>query len=325
MNETELIKKAASAIKNAERVAIFCHTRPDGDTLGSGLGLKAALGDKADVYCDSEISDYYDVFPNRGDVVPFVDVKGPYDLMVAVDCADPPRLGRYEREFLKAKNTVVIDHHVTNPGFGAVNCILPAASSTGEIMLRVIREITGGALGRLSALCLYVGVSTDTGNFTHGNTAPSTFRAAADLVSFGVDVAAVADKLYKETTLNRIKLLAAVLSALSLREGGRVAVLRVTRDMLKMYDCKPYDTEGFVDYAINLKGVLVGLMIHETGANRYKVSLRSKAPVNVAEAASRFGGGGHAQAAGCQIQGEYYGVEDKILRAVGEEIGLDER
>jgi phosphoesterase RecJ-like protein len=280
--------------------------------------LKAALGGKADIYCDSEISDYYDVFPNRGEIVPFADLKGPYDLMVAVDCADPPRLGRYGKDFLKAKNTVVIDHHVTNTGFAAVNCIFPDASSASEIVLRVIREINGGAPDGLAALCLYVGVSTDTGNFTHGNTAPSTFQTAAELAACGVNIAAVADKLYKETTPARIRLLAVVLSTLSLRAENRIATVRVTLDMLEGCGCKPYDAEGFIDYTINLKGVLVGIMLSETGKNRYKISLRSKSPVNVAEVASRFGGGGHAQAAGCLIQGEFFDAEEKILRAAEE-------
>ncbi|GHV00191.1 phosphoesterase [Clostridia bacterium] len=314
------IKKAAAAIKAAKRIAIFCHTRPDGDTLGAGLGLKAALGEKADIYCDSEISAYYDVFPNVKEIVPFADLKGSYELFVAVDCADPPRLGRYEKEFLKHKNTIVVDHHVTNTGFAAIDCIFPAASSTSEIMLGVVKEVAGGAPDPLTARCLYVGLSTDTGNFTHGNTAPSSFIAASELAAAGVDIAAVTDKLYKETTPHRLRMLAAVLSTLSLCEDDRAAVICVTLDMLAQCGCKAYDTEGFIDYAINLKGVSVGIMIHETGKNRYKLSLRSKAPVRVSDVCARFGGGGHAQAAGCLIQGEFYDVRDKILRAVREEL-----
>lgn len=316
MNDNELIKKAAAAVKNALSVAIFCHTRPDGDTLGAGLGLKAALGDKADVYCDSEISDYYGLFPNRGDIAPFIGLKHSYDLLIAVDCADPPRLGRYQKPFLKHNNTVVVDHHTTNAGFASsVNCILPGASSTSEIMLGIIKEAVG-APGPLSALCLYIGVSTDTGNFTHSNTSKATFLAAAELAACGADVAYIAGKLYKETTPNRLRLLAASLSTLYLTEDGKISVISISQEMLKNTGCKHYDTEGFIDHAINLKGVSAGILIHEIGKNRYKLSLRGKAPVNVADVAARFSGGGHVQAAGCMIQGDFYDVRDKIIRAI---------
>ena len=150
MNASETLKKIINILGAAKKVAVFCHMRPDGDTLGAALGLRAALGDKADVYCDSEISDYYDVFPNIGAVLRSKDLQGEYDAFAAVDCAEPARLGMYEKKFLKHKNSIAVDHHATNGGFAALDHIAPSASSTCEIMLNVIREL--GGLNPLSAL-----------------------------------------------------------------------------------------------------------------------------------------------------------------------------
>lgn len=290
----------------------MCHIRPDGDTLGSALALKCALNVNADVYCDATVSSYYDIVPGIKTVGDKKFDPAAYDLLIAVDCGDVHRLGKFEPLFLKHPNTVSIDHHKTNDSFARLNYVRPEKSSTGELIFNLIRD-AGLSLNDESAVCLYIAVCTDTGNFTHSNTTPESYIIAAELLKYRVDVTYLNRKLYQEMPFTRLKLLAKTLDTLKLYADGRIAVMDLSLKTLAECGCKGCDTEGFVEYAINTEGVAAGILLTEIARNSYKASLRSKQGVDVSRAAEYFNGGGHKQASGCILSGKLPDVVDKLI------------
>lgn len=312
-------QKIISVIQAAKKPAILCHIRPDGDTLGAALGLKFALNTGADVYCDADISSYYDIVPGIETVGCNDFDRAAYDLLIAADCADASRLGKYKPTFLKHPNTVSIDHHKTNESFAKLNYVRPETSSAGELVFNLIRD-AGFSLNDNSAVCLYIAVCTDTGNFTHSNTTPESYVMAAELLKHKVDVSYLNRKLYREMPYARLKLLSKTLETLKLHADGKIAVMDLSLKTLAECGCKNGDTEGFVEYTINTEGAVVGILLTELSRNSYKASLRSKPETDVSRAAAYFKGGGHKQAAGCIISGKLPDVIDKIVFECSKEI-----
>lgn len=313
------IKKIITALTSAKKTAVFCHMRPDGDTLGSAFALRFALKHGADVFCDSGTTDYYDIIPGITGLNPKEFVPAAYDLLIAVDCADAQRLGRHTAAFLKHQNTVNIDHHYTNDSFARLNYVAPGASSTGEIIYNLLNE-AGLELSRDIAVCLYIAICTDTGNFTHSNTTSEVYMMAAGLLKYQIDVPYLNAKLYKEMSACRLRLLAKTLDTLKLYEDGKIAAIEITLKSFAECGCKGGDTEGFVEYAVNCRGALIGLLISEIARDSYKVSLRSKAGIDVSRIAAAFNGGGHKQAAGCLIGGKLPDLIDKLIFECKKEI-----
>ena len=311
-------QKIITAIKTAKTPAVICHMRPDGDTLGSALALKAVMPNIS-VYCESVISSYYDILPDIKTVISAEIVPMAHDLLIAVDCGDSHRLGKNKKAFLKHRNTINIDHHGTNESFAALNFVRPKVSSTGELVFNLIKDM-GFALNKDAAECLYIAVCTDTGNFTQSNTSPESYLMAAELIKFNIDVSYLNRKLYSEMPYNKVKLLAKVLDGLKLYTYGKISLTDLSLKTLNEYGCKSCDTEGFVEYAINTEGVLIGILLTEIARNSYKASLRSRPGVDVSRPAAYFNGGGHKQASGCIISGKIEDVIDKLVFECSKEI-----
>lgn len=294
-------------------VAIFTHIRPDGDALGSMLGLMLALRKKgliADCFCDSPI-------PSALEIIPGADtINNPeaaqYDMLIAVDCADEFRLGKYKDIFLKHKNTVNIDHHMTNNSYAKHNIIKPYAS-TCEMIYDIVKE-QGIELDRDIAMSLYVGIMTDTGQFSQSNTTPHSHIAAADLVSYGIDIEYISQKVFKETSKQKLMLINDCISSMRFYEDDKIAIITIKEEDLQRHDLDTNDTEGIINYAINVSGVMIGACLTQSSDKAYKVSLRSKKGINVADIAKDFGGGGHIQAAGLMLNGYLEDVIERLVR-----------
>jgi len=302
-------------VGGAKRAALFCHIRPDTDTLGAALALALALksdGIDAGVYCDSEINDYYSLMPGVETVS--ADYEGGADLLIALDCGDSKRLGKFEDGFLKHKNTVNIDHHQGNTKFAALNILAHDVSSTCEIIYGLITDILKIKPDAAIAANLYMGIAGDTGNFMHSNTTSGAHTAAAALIKYNFDFSAAGYRLFKETSLRRTKLLARALNSLAMYADNRIAVITITAESLKEAGCGQGDSEGIIDYAINIGGVNIGVCITEAGQNTYKVSLRSRGGPDISRVAEAYGGGGHKQASGCIIQGKIQNIVDDLVR-----------
>lgn len=313
---TELSNK----LKSEKKIALFCHVRPDGDSLGSALALKNAfnnLGIEADVYCDDPVPSRF-FFLNAVNVVKNV-FAGNYTALIAVDCADITRLGSFSDVFLSHKNTYIIDHHISNTRFAKINYVVDNASNS-ENVLDLISEMNSN-IDTETANLLLMGVMTDTGNFRHKNVTPKTFYSAGKLLELGADVNKIYYYMFSAQSKERAKLFGQTMSKIRYFLDGRFAVATVRLVDFESTGAEQSETEGFIDFVMGIKGVEVGACVMETQKDKYKISFRSKS-ADVNAVAGTFGGGGHVLASGCQISGDYEEVVDKIYLAVKRELPL---
>ena len=314
-----MFSKIFEKIKKSNKIAIFSHTRPDGDTIGGVLALKLALqsiGKKCDAFCDVAISEKFLFLPQADSYALCPQDK--YDLYIAVDCGENARLGENFVYFNNKNNTINIDHHATNDMFAGLNYVTNYAS-TCEIVYELIKFMKIPFTSDI-ALCLYTGMSTDTGNFSHSNTDKHVFECASDLVSYGINVAEINFILYKNTSFERTKLLGKVISRIRRYCDNKVSLIYTLLSDIQEVGAKQSDTEGFIDYATNIAGTQVGVSICQHTENSFKISMRSRGDVDVSRICAEFGGGGHKKASGCMISGFFEDVVDKVIRTISFEL-----
>jgi phosphoesterase RecJ-like protein len=312
------IEQLSKQILTEKRVALICHVRPDGDTLGSALALSGVLnnlGVSTEVVCDDPVPSRF-LFLNEAKQVKNA-FNGTYSALIAIDCADLGRLGSFADEFTKHKNTYVIDHHVSNTRFAKINYVVTNASNA-ENVFELIKAMNGEITESVANL-LATGISTDTGNFRHKNVTANTLKTASILVEKGADLNRIYYYMFSVQSKGRAKLFGITMSKIRYFEDGRFAVASVLSSDITASGASSDETEGFIDFVMGIRGVEVGACVLETGKNKYKISFRSHS-VDVNAVASSFGGGGHTLASGCQIQGEYEEVVDKIRFAVSREL-----
>ncbi|MBV8256363.1 MAG: bifunctional oligoribonuclease/PAP phosphatase NrnA [Actinobacteria bacterium] len=305
MTETTAdLTATADALRGHDRFLVVTHENPDGDALGSLLATTLALrqlGKDAVMYLagDSPVPHEYG-FMALGDLVRTPPPDAGERVLVAVDCAQADRIGDADAT-TRAPLVVNIDHHHDNTRFGDENLIVADASSTGEVLRDVIREL-GVELTPEIAEPLYIALVTDTGRFQYTNTTPKALRLAAELVEAGADVHAVFQQVYESVEFAKLKLLARALERAQVLEGGRVVVSHLVRtDFAEVGAVEPY-SEGIIDYLRAVEGAELAVLIREPprdAAPPRKISLRSSVDeLDVSAIARVFGGGGHRQAAG---------------------------
>ena len=308
-----------SELINRYRVfLITAHERLDGDALGSELALYhilRSLGKEATVYNQDQTPENYQFLPGSDRIVHELPPLGPVEVAFILDCSELERIGREHGRIAAIPNLANIDHHVSNEGFCEATLVDPLASSTGEMICRLVSHM-GLAVSREAATCLYAAILTDTGGFRYGNTGPGTLLAAADLVAAGAEPQWISEHIYEMNPPAKIRLLAAILPTLSIDEGGRVGSLTVTQQALAAAGALPDYTEGFVDLPRTIRGVEISILYAELTDGRFKVSLRSKGSVNVERVARVFGGGGHMNAAACRIEGEFVEIRRRVLETI---------
>jgi len=293
-------------IHDADSVVLATHVHPDGDAIGSLLGLAQILTDmnkKVFCYLEEPVPYLYRFLPGCEMVntsLEELDVfvgKNPNSIAISLDCGDCDRLGKHHQRLLEIDTFLVIDHHRSHKNFGSHRWIDSDRSSTGE-MVYELAEHMQAVISYRSAYNLYVAILTDTGSFCYESTTSRTLRIAADLVDAGVSPDEVSGYIYNNYTLERIQLMEKVLSTLSLYEDDTLAVIRVNRQMIDESGALPEDVEGFIDFPRSINSVKVAVFIKESLKGIVSVSLRAKGEVDVSEIAKNFGGGGHRNAAG---------------------------
>src|SRR5438067_472193 len=304
MQPTTDLQAVAETLRAHDRFLVSTHENPDGDALGSLLAMTLALralGKDAVMYLAAGPPLPREYASMRLDGLlrePPTDVAE--RVLVAVDCAKADRLGPDRRPLEQAKLVVDIDHHHDNTRFGDVNLIVADASSTGELLRDVFREL-GVAITPDLAEPLYIALVTDTGRFQYTNTTPKSLRLAAELVEAGADAHAVFQQVYESVEFAKLKLLARALDRARVLEGGRIVVSHLLRtDFAEVGAAEPY-SEGLIDYLRAVEGAELAVLVREQlhGAPAHKGSLRSSIDeLDVSAIARRFGGGGHRQAAG---------------------------
>lgn len=318
-------------VRAASNIVLATHINPDGDALGSLIGLAdilASMGKQVFRYLEEPVSHVYAFLPDT-DLVRtemaalenFIRRAGDDILCVSLDCGDRQRLGRYGDNLLRIRPFVVIDHHTGNNGFGDLAWVDPYRSSTGEMIFDLAQAL-GRDLSAKAATALYAAIVTDTGSFRYESTDAHTFDVARQLVDFGARPHQVAQNLFDNYTVNRLRLLQMVLASLEVRCQGRVAMIGVTRDMLDSTGCSLEDTENFINLPRSVISVEVAVFLKEIGEGRVSVSLRAKDSCDVAQVAARFGGGGHRNAAGFRAAAtSVEEVRSRLLAELTERLG----
>jgi bifunctional oligoribonuclease and PAP phosphatase NrnA len=307
-----MLSQVVELIESKRSFAITSHIRPDGDSLGSSLGLYwllQALEKDAEVIMRDPVPHSYRHLPGwqKVRVTPSVDRN--YDAVFVIECSDIKRPGLVN---LDKQYVVNIDHHSTTALFGTINWIDSTASAVGEMIYNLCKA-TGVRVTKEIAECVYTALITDTGSFHYSNTTERTFKVASELVRTGVKPAKTAESVFASYPWSRIQLLGDVLSTARRDTSGKVACMRQTLDMQKRSAAAEEDTDGFVNYPLTVAEVEAVALLKECASEVYRTSLRSKGDVNVARVAEMFGGGGHRNAAGCTLTGPWDDVENRII------------
>jgi bifunctional oligoribonuclease and PAP phosphatase NrnA len=309
-----------AALRDCKTVLISVHKNPDGDALGSQLGLMMALekiGKKVFVHNLDPVPEIYRFLPASGRITTGARVNGTYDAFLVLD-ADPPRTGLFNGTW-PARTLINIDHHVTNPREWPTTWLDPNASATGEMIYRLITAL-GIPMDKDMALCLYTAVFTDTGSFRYSNTTPECMRIAATLIEAGADPWLVTENVYESFSFRRVDLLGKVLAGIERSPDGRIAWVLVTDELYRLTGTTAEDTDNFVNFVRSVKGVEVAVLFRQTGTEQYKISMRAKGRVDLSGLAVTLGGGGHKNAAGGVIDGTFPAIRDKVIAAVRREI-----
>jgi bifunctional oligoribonuclease and PAP phosphatase NrnA len=304
-NRRELVAQLFAAIEKAPRVCIFPHIDPDGDTLGSALALQSLvnrMGKPAQVVLAS-------LPPDKMNFMPGFETIGGLEcaavckdmLAIAVDVSVSDRMGDAEPIFKSAALTAQLDHHETNPRFAQINIVDTKAPSTASVVFSLFKA-QRMKLTREEATNLYIGLSTDTGNFQFKNTDANSFRIMADLMNAGLDIGHYSRLLFLRKEKEHIALLSKALPTFRYAAGGKVAGMYINLATMQAIDPMGEHCEGIVNYAINTRGVRLAYLVRESQEGSVKCSLRALPPYRVDEVALKFGGGGHRLAAGCTLR-----------------------
>lgn len=317
-------------IATRDRFLVTTHVRPDGDALGSEVGMVGLLRQKGKdvrVVNASRTPPRYDyldptgtLFEHYGNQATAADLAD-REAIVILDLSAWSQLGEmaeFVREFPGAR--LVVDHHVSQDDLGAIYLKDTSAEATGTLVVRAVHALRGTFTPEMST-GLLTAIAMDTGWFRHPNTRPGTLRTAAELIESGAEIEEIYRLLFERNTLGRLKMLGEALASLRTDLDGRIAYATVTRDDFERTGAIPQDTEDLVDYTVSVGGVDVGLLFIEQARGGIKLSVRSRNGLDCARLAGQFGGGGHKAAAGATLPDPLSESLPRVLGAVREALG----
>ncbi len=320
-SEREEMQRAAEILSSADEVALACHMNPDADALGSMLGLSNLLrsrGVRTDCSYGNEPLDlprWATLLSGIDHVVPPSAFPAEPAVMVTCDCASFDRLGVLGESATRARELIWIDHHRSNDGYGTVRLVDPDASSTCEMVFRLL-ETMGGDFDRDVALCLYAGLVTDTGRFQYQATTPETLRVAARLREHDFDHAELVRAMYEDNDPSFLRLLGTALGRMTEVPEASVVWTYITQADLAEAGVGPGDTDDVIDVLRTARDVDVAAVLKQQRDGRFKVSVRSRGAHDLSAVASSFGGGGHRLAAGYTSEHGPEGTIERLVEAL---------
>lgn len=294
-----------SAINHAAEIVITTHVIPDGDAIGSLLGLMHALesiGKRVTAALSDPVPEYLAFLPGADRIQPAECTREGYELAIVLDCGSPDRVGRCESAVARSARVVNIDHHATNTQFANVNWVDSSAAATAQLVLELVLDL-GVELNSAIATCLFAGLSTDTGSFRYSSTTSHTFNAAALLTDAGAKPWEISQSIYDTKSYASLAALSEAILAMKFKCGGLLSSMDITRELMARYGVDESETEGFISYARSVAGVEVAVAFKEVAPEIIRIGFRSKSRVDVARVALDLGGGGHVRASGCTIEG----------------------
>jgi bifunctional oligoribonuclease and PAP phosphatase NrnA len=314
----KIIDRVLEGIRASETFCVVGHVRPDGDCVGSQLGLTLALQNEGKkVWCWNQ-----DLMPQK---LAFLDPKKvmqppepghSFDCVIATDSASLERLGSVGECIKDRKLFINIDHHKSNTRFADVNWISPREPSTGELIFRLLK-VANWPIVRPIADCLFTAVSTDTGSFQYPSTRPATYHVAGELVKRGADLAKICDEVYQSYPLSRVRLLKLLYNRFRLTHQNQIAYFWLKKEDFARTGAESADSEGLIDHIRAIEPVVVACVFEEIDPELTRISLRSKSDrVDVNEVAMQFGGGGHKAAAGARISGRPLSTQRRVVAAL---------
>ena len=314
----KVIDRIIEAIREHQTFCIVGHIRPDGDCIGSQLGLGMALKNEGKkVVCWNE-----DAAPAK---LKFLDPTGlfekpkkgeSFDCVIATDCASFERLGKTGDCIGNRKLFINIDHHESNTRYADINWVSAREASTGELIFKLLK-VARWPITKPIADNLFTAVSTDTGSFQYATTRPGTFHTGAELVTRGANLARICDEVYQSYPLSRVRLLRHVYSKFRLAQNDQIAWFWLKKADFSRTGAVSNDSEGLIDHIRAIEPVVVAVVFEEVDPELTRVSLRSKSDkINVSDIAAQFGGGGHSAAAGARIPGKPLSVQRRVIAAV---------
>ncbi len=318
--------KIDELLQGAVTIAIAGHTGPDGDCVGSCMGLYLYLKKnypwlQVDVYLES-VKDVFHYIADIDKVQFSADPEKVYDCFVLLDTSSVDRIGVAEAYLHNAKRVVCIDHHITNPGIGDTHVILPKASSASEVVFTLLDP---EKIDKEVATALYTGIIHDTGVLQYSNTGAITLQAVAVLIGKGIPFSEIIDHSFYEKTHAQNRAMGKVLEGSRLYLEGKVIVGVLTAEDFQTYGVEKKDMDGIVSQLRLTKGVQTAVFLYPAGEHAYKVSLRANGQMDVSRVASAFGGGGHIKASGCTMEGTPEEITEKLLGELQKQLPSRER
>jgi len=319
----EKIEKIKDAIKKLDNFIVTSHINMEGDSLGSQLamaGILKNMGKNFVLYDNDKIPDRYQFLPHVDLVKNRISSKTKFDAAIVLDCPNLRRTGKVKSTVKKAGFIINIDHHVSNEKFGDINWIEKDTSSVGEMIYKLYKNI-GCKITKEVALHLYISILTDTGSFNYSNTSSATHEIVSELLGHGIEPYSISKSIYENKTLGEIRLLGEVLSDIKVVLDGKVAYAVVHKKLFKKTNTTSTACENFVNFARSIKGVNVAVFFREDMKkdNLFHASFRSSGKIDVNKVASFFGGGGHKNASGCILKGNFEDAKRKVLKRIGDE------
>jgi phosphoesterase RecJ-like protein len=309
------LNNIADVLRNGKRFFLASHKDPDGDAIGSVLALGETLvlsGKEVVLFNEGPIPDSLASLQGIEKMVDNFTAESGFDAVFALDCANLERVGRASSHLSKIRPLINVDHHENNSHFGDLNLVDPHSSSVGEIIYRLIK-LWDFPMNATIAENIFVAIQTDTGSFRYDNTTREAFNIASEMLGWGVRPWKTSRNVMDGYSLKKLRLLESTLKTIELHHAGKVGLITITKQMLSKAKADNFDSERFVDYPRFISGVEIGVLIREIGKGYYKFSLRSNDRVNVADLASRFGGGGHPRAAAFTREGSLESVKQELL------------
>ena len=318
-----MINNISEVLTGVKTAAIGGHVRPDGDCIGSCVGLYLYLRRnypeiRTDIYLEKPRPEF-GFLKDFEEIRTTDDEEKSYDLFITCDVSSRDRLAVAGRYFDSAEKTLCIDHHVSNPGFAMINHVCGGISSACEVLYDLLDS---DKLDRYIAEALYMGIVHDTGVFHYSSTTPQTMTIAGSLMHFGFDFGKILDETYFQKTYLQHQVMGRVLAESILLGDGKCIVGWLKKKDMDFYGVTPTDLDGIVAQLNLTAGIEVAVFLYELEPQLFKVSLRSHGIVDVSEIAMYFSGGGHVRAAGFEMNGSVYDIINNITEQIEKQMPL---